>query len=265
MNTIIYCRISSNDQSLEAQEHECIKYCQEKNLHIIDIIHEIASSYKNKQSKLKQLINENNNINIVIYSIDRFSRDPVVADQLLNKMEQNKITLLSVKEQLDLNTPIGKHQFRTHVSYSRLESEMISQRVKTNIKYKRDHDMFIGQAPYGYQVVENKKVPNPIEQHVIKFIINNYNKQLTSVEFTARLYKLLDLHQKPSDSYVSIVFDDHNGEQIAENIKVMITPEMLGDILNEYEILKRNKFWNTNKIRNVFTVSFNNVKRIRIN
>lgn len=265
MNTIIYVRISSLNQSLESQEHECLKYCQEKNLHIIDIIHEIASSYKNKQSKLKQLINDNNNINIVIYSIDRFSRDLTTANQLLSKMEQNNITLLSVKEQLDLKTPVGRHNFIIGISQAQLESEMISQRVKTNIRYKRDHDMFIGQAPYGYQVVDNKKVPHPIEQHVIKFIINNYNKQLTSVEFTARLYKLLDLHQKPSDSYVSIAFDDHDGKQIAENIKVMITPEMLGDILNEYEILKRNKFWNTNKIRNIFTGSFNNVKRIRIN
>lgn len=260
MNTIIYCRISTPEQSLEAQEHACIEYCREHNLRIIDIIYEIGSAYKSKQPKLNKLIKDNNNITVVIYSIDRFSRNLVSTDRLLNIMSHKQINLVSVKEQLDLGTPIGRHNFRNHISQAQLESEIIGQRIRNNIKYKRDNGLYIGMPSYGYKVVNGKKELDTKEQAVIKFISDTINREMTTVIFTDKLYKLLNIFEKTEDYYIPVEFNNDN--EIID--KSIISAEMIADILNDYEVLKRGKFWNMGKVRNLYNSLVINITNINL-
>jgi DNA invertase Pin-like site-specific DNA recombinase len=246
-NVIIYCRISTKNQSLEAQEFTCKEYCKNNNYNIINIIHEVGSAYKNvKLSKLENIIKNNFNITLLIYSIDRFSRNVTKCNELLTLIENNNITLKSVKEDINLLTPIGRHNFRNHVSQAQFESEMISERIKNTLNYKK-----LNTPAYGYLIENNTKIIDKKEDNIYKFLIINYQQHISSKVFTERLFKLLNILEKPNESYIKVDFYN-NDEIIDSNKSIKITAEMLSDIFNEYDINNRNKLWSIYKIKKLY-------------
>ena len=73
----------------------------------------------------------------------------------------------------------------------------------------------------------------------IHFINKFLYKDTSSREFTENLYTLLNKYNKPQHFYVRVVFEEDN----IELEHLVITPRLIADILNEYEIHKRNKYW----------------------
>jgi DNA invertase Pin-like site-specific DNA recombinase len=260
-NVIIYCRISSSNQVLDAQEHSCVSYCKQNNFNVISTVNEITSAYSIKKlRKINHIINNNKNITIVIYSIDRFSRNLTDANIILDMIIKNNINVIAVKDNIDLSTPNGRHEFRVKVSLAQLESEKISERVKTNNQYKLDKGYYIGTAPYGYKIADNKKIKYNKEQMVIRFITDNLYTNKTSIEFSNNLFNLLKIYDKPSEDFIKIDFyiDDNISEET-----MYITTTIISDILNEYDILKRKKLWNNNKvlyIYNKYNISNNDLE-----
>ena len=79
-NTIIYCRISTKNQtfgySLDLQNYICTNYCNNNKFNIINNIYEIGRATNIKNLKqLIDIINNNNNINIVIQESTRLCRN----------------------------------------------------------------------------------------------------------------------------------------------------------------------------------------------
>lgn len=257
-DVIIYCRVSTKNQSLEAQEFSCKDYCQNNNYNILKIIHEVGSAYKNiKLYKLENIIKNNCNKILLIYSIDRFSRNLTKCDELLQLINKNKIILKSVKEEIDLSTPLGRHNFRNYVSQAQFESELISERIKNTLNYKK-----INTPKYGYHIKNNETIINKEEKAILTFIYNNYNKKINSYDFTNNLFKLFKILKKDKLDYV--IVDFYNGEDIIENNKpINITSGILSNILNEYDVLIRNKKWSEYKIRNIYN-NFINIDKLTL-
>lgn len=251
-NIIIYCRVSTKMQSIEAQEFSCKEYCKNNNYNIINIIHEIGSAYKNiKLPKLENIIQNNFNITLLIYSIDRFSRNLNKCNELLTLIEKNNIILKSVKEDINLLTPIGRHNFRNHVSQAQFESELISERIKNTMNYKKQNT-----PKYGYYIENNKLNINKQEYAINNFIVNNYNKYLSSKKFTEKLFNLLNILNKDKQDYVNVEFFN-NDEPIDYNKEIKISAGILSDILNEYKIYNRDKQWKEYKIREMYNNASN--------
>lgn len=241
---MIYCRVSTPNQSIEAQEFACKEYCNYNNLNIVKIIHEVGSAYKNiKLYKLEELIKNNKNKILLIYSIDRFSRNLNKCNELLELIEKNNIILKSAREEIDLTTPLGRHTFRNYVSQAQFESEMISERIKNTMNYKKNN-------------IINNKI-NEENKLIIDFIINNFQQNINSKNMTLKLYKLLKIFKKPKDYYTPIEFLSNN-KLLKKNQNINITAGVLSHILNEYELLIDNKQWDENKIYNIYN-KLNNV------
>lgn len=248
VQAVVYCRISTKEQSLESQKDSCVQYCLEHNYQIIEVITESCSARKSKcQPKLLQLLKNKTNITIVVNSVDRFSRNVTKCITMCKIMKKNHINLISVTDQIDLSTAYGQHAFRTRVSTAQLESDIISERVRRTINYKRTNGLSLTSKPsYGYKIVDRKKVINYDEQSVIHFIHKFHRKTITSSHFTSELYKLLNIFNKPEDFYVRVVFEDERHDVEIESM--YITSEIIADILNDYEILNRNKEWTKQSI-----------------
>jgi len=255
---IIYCRVSTPTQSLEAQEFACKEYCNNNNYNIIKIIHEIGSAYKNiKLYKLEDLIKNNTNKILLIYSIDRFSRNLTKCNELLELIKQNNLILKSAKEEINLTTPLGRHTFRNYVSQAQFESEIISERIKNTLNYKK-----INTPKYGYYIKNDKMIINKEEQSINKFILNTYNQSLSSIKFTNHLFHLLNLLKKDKSEYINVEFLN-NDKIIDINKPIKITSCILSNILNEYNILNRNKIWKDINIRNIYN-EFNNLNQLTV-
>ena len=262
-DVIIYCRVSTPDQEMKAQEYSCIQYCGEKGYTIKDVITETGSAYKEgRNPKLDEVLQNNSNIILLVNRIDRFSRNIVICDANLKIMKDNNIILKSVNDYIDLSSPIGRHTFRNNVSQCQLESETIGERQRSSIKYRIENGIFIGVPKFGYKLENQIKIQDKYEQSIIKFISDNLYKTKTSDSFSKDLFKVLKNTDKPKEFYVNVIFSDSNGNDTVDSY---ITTSIISDILNEYELLKRGKEWNTTKIRNLYNDILNNLDDLNIN
>lgn len=270
-NAIIYIRVSTLEQEIQAQKYSCESFCIQNNLNIKKIYIEKCSAYKNKsQPELYKLINENENTNLVIFSIDRFSRNIKIGNDFVQKLEKKKICLISVKENINLNTALGKHNFRIYINAAQYESELISERVKNSIKFKKANNLHIGQAPYGFKIENKKLVKDYKEAIVCKFIFQNLRKSISSEALSHELFKVLTAYEKDHSDFVPLLFTDEDDKYeyhtYQATTKVCISAKMLAEILNDYGIKKRNGVWSASKIlriRNTFPI--NELRNLRIN
>jgi len=262
-DVIIYCRVSTPEQDLKAQEYACAQYCMQNDYVIKDVITETGSAYKPGQTpKLDELIKNNSNFILLVNRIDRFSRNIVICDINLKIMKANNIILKSVNDYIDLSSPIGRHAFRNNISQCQLESETIGERVRSSIKYRIENGIFIGVPKFGYKLENQTKIQDKYEQSIIKFISSNLYKTKSSNSFSKDLFKVLKNTDKPKEFYVNVLFADNNGNDVMDSY---ITTTIMSDILNEYELLKRGKEWNPSKIRNLYNYILNDLGNLNIN
>jgi DNA invertase Pin-like site-specific DNA recombinase len=81
MKAIIYNRVSTTEQNPELQIKECVEFCKSKDWKVIDILQEQASAFKDesKREKFNQMIQRAEKgefKHIVVWNMDRFSRQP---------------------------------------------------------------------------------------------------------------------------------------------------------------------------------------------
>lgn len=268
-NTIIYCRVSTQGQELPAQVHACQEYCYLNGYNIIEIVTEKGSAFAANQPKLNKIVTTKKNVNLLVYSIDRFSRNVQSCDTMITHIERNNINLKCVKENINLSTALGKHNFRNVVSLAQYESELIGERVKNNIRYKRQNDLHVGQAPYGFSInKETKKLERNVEeQHVVAFVRNCLNKQEKLYVVNTKLLALMQKLNRAND-YVPIEITDEDKEfayyVYKDTDTVSMNLKVICEIFNDYLILRRGKAWNRTSLKKIVSIELKNFNSLRI-
>ncbi|MFC1968934.1 recombinase family protein [Chloroflexota bacterium] len=136
LQAVIYCRVSTDDQekegtSLQTQMDACLAYCQDKGYKVSQRFSETYSGLTLDRSKLKELreLLRTGNIDvIVIYCLDRISRDPTHGVILTQEFEKLGVALEAVTEDVD-NTELGKLISYIRGFASKLEAEKIRERT----------------------------------------------------------------------------------------------------------------------------------------
>lgn len=192
---IIYLRCSTKKQnSYNTQLINCTNFCQNNNFTVIDTIKEtISATNLNKQHKLLNIINNNSYLNLIVYDISRLSRNVVHGNEILTKCKNNNIIIHSVSNLLNTNTIYGVKNFQRELIDTQFESNLIGERIKSNIEYKKSLGYSIGRPSYGYSKDNNSAyfIPNQREQNIINLIlylkygntfdnINNLVKEITN-------------------------------------------------------------------------------------
>lgn len=158
----VYCRISSFGQStisLDMQEQVAKKVTESYKLNVVSVSKEVISGYKKVSKKLEKLLEEKD-ITIVIYSVDRFSRNLVNGVKLARDLLKCGHTIHFIRENLKIEHPRGKnwYTFIKYLEHAEHESRAISDRVKSVKSYLKDKGYFVGsKAPFGYK---KQKLPN---------------------------------------------------------------------------------------------------------
>ncbi len=217
----IYIRVSSESQddaahghiSLSVQEHECYKYCSDMHYPIEAIYGDIGSARNmNKLPYFQKMLREVKDGDIIVfYNITRFSRNTRQALNTINKLINKGVSLYSVGEKCGYDTTATKHLFRTTLVVAENESDMISDRIKANIRYRKRRGDIFGRIPYGYdsyrtaEGIRKLKLNKP-EQIVIKRIIKlhkqKFNKhQIASKLNIRKIFKRNHLHWTYSSIY----------------------------------------------------------------
>jgi site-specific DNA recombinase len=136
MKAAIYCRVSTDDQdkegtSLKTQLEACLKYCQDKGYHVAYKFTETYSGLSLERpqlTELRGLIRASELDVIVIYCLDRLSRNATHGVILRDELDKHHIILESVTEDID-KSPLGEAITYLRGTFAQIEAEKIRERT----------------------------------------------------------------------------------------------------------------------------------------
>ena len=145
MKTAIYCRVSTEEQTVENQKIKLIDYCIKNNLEY-DIFEETESSRKNrpiKQGLLLRLMNKEYD-SVIVYKLDRWARSLTELSNDTKGLIEKGIGFISISENLDFGTATGKLHFHILSAFAEFERAMISERTKAGLVRTRSQGTILG-------------------------------------------------------------------------------------------------------------------------
>lgn len=90
---------------------------------------------------------------LYVYRLDRFSRSIVDFGQLWSVLKENQVEFVSVTENFDTSTPMGRAMLHIIMVFAQLERETTAERVKDNYATRAATGAWPGgPAPYGFHI-----------------------------------------------------------------------------------------------------------------
>lgn len=257
--SIIYARISSPNQaefngqhfSIENQINICKDYCKKNKINIIDIKSEVVSGRDiNKQKILLSLLNYSN-INIICYNISRFSRNTKHALEFVDKCKDRNIIIHFVEENIKLTHFSDMHRLRLGLSQSELESNQTSHRISSNNLLLKSKGWKFGRPSFGLESCKKRGIrifkTNKTEKAIMEFILHARNG-VSCNKLNKYLNKIIPDNKIPIEYY-----DDDEITKIEHFSKSnTLNFNEIADLLNDYNIMNRNKQWNSVTIRRIY-------------
>ncbi|WP_142415467.1 recombinase family protein [Hathewaya massiliensis] len=103
------------------------------------------------QELLKDVKKKNFDI-LICYRLDRISRNVADFSSTLELLESNNVSFVSIKEQFDTSTPMGKAMVFIASVFAQLERETIAERVRDNmLELAKSGRWLGGQTPLGFE------------------------------------------------------------------------------------------------------------------
>lgn len=135
----LYLRVSTDLQinGLESQQKALESYCQLKGITNYQIYSDFAvSGAKATRPSLDRMLSDCESglvDSVIVYSFSRFARSTKHLIIALESFQQRNINFISVTENLDLSTPLGRTVFQIIAAIGELERELIRSRVKSGM------------------------------------------------------------------------------------------------------------------------------------
>ena len=185
MNAIIYVRVSTTEQaefgySLKAQEQLCREYAQRNNYNVSKVFIEKGESAKTtNRTELKNLLSYikviKNKVNaLIIYKIDRLSRDMFDSLTIRLMLKQLKIELKSVTEPFD-DSPHGIFIANFFSSMAQLNNDVRSERTKLGMAEAIKEGRWLWNAPLGYSFEYLNQKSYLVPNDKADIVINIFN------------------------------------------------------------------------------------------
>ena len=178
---VIYARYSSDnqtEQSIEGQLRVCEQYAKNNDILILKTYIDRAMTGTNdNRPDFQQMIKDSVNKewqNIIVYKLDRFSRNKYETAKYKKILKDNGVKLLSAMENIP-DTPEGIILESLLEGMAEYYSAELSQKVKRGMNETRLKGNFTGgNLIYGYKVENHKVVINEEQAEVVIFIYEQY-------------------------------------------------------------------------------------------
>jgi DNA invertase Pin-like site-specific DNA recombinase len=146
--TALYVRVSTADQKPDLQYDGLRDYAARAGLAIVGEYCDTAvSGRKEGRPKLNALMAAARNRDfdcVLVWKFDRFARS---TQHLLNALEEFKhlsVRFISVQDQIDTDSPMGRAMFTIIGAMAELESSLISERVTAGMRSARSRGKSLG-------------------------------------------------------------------------------------------------------------------------
>ncbi len=113
---------------------------------------------------------------VVVYKVDRLSRSLLDFARLMEVFERQDVSFVSVTQQFNTATSMGRLVLNVLLSFAQFEREMIAERTRDKIAAARRRGKWTGgPVPLGYQVKDKKLVVDELEAVVVREIFDLYD------------------------------------------------------------------------------------------
>ena len=158
--TALYGRVSHDEQSkygfsIGNQIERLKEYAEKNNLVIVDTyIDEGYSAGTKKRPELQRMLGELHRFELIIFTkLDRFTRNVLDANQMVNEFNRLGISIKAIDEDIDTSTADGMFDFNLKVSLAQRELAKGSERIKTVFEYKvKKGQPISGNVPVGFKI-----------------------------------------------------------------------------------------------------------------
>ena len=187
-----YVRVSTLRQSdlehgsLDAQIDEIRHYLKfretsQTKFHLEEMLREEGRSAKDTDrpqlKKLLEAVRRKAVDAVVVTKIDRLTRSVKDFYDLWAEFEEHNVQLISVRDQFDTTTPMGKAMVNMILTFAQLEREMTAERTRIKMLWHAEQGLWNGGRPPGYRLDPKQKgtlFPDPEEKKLAELIFKKY-------------------------------------------------------------------------------------------
>jgi len=246
---VIYARYSSerqNEQSIEGQLSSCQSYANENDIVVVDTYIDRAMTGKNDNRKEFQRMLKDSYKQawdyIIVYKLDRFSRNKYEMAIHKKTLRDNGVKLLSAMERIP-DTPEGIILESMLEGMAEYYSAELSQKVTRGLNENRKKGLHTGgEMIFGYKVIDKKIFIDEDQAQIVKYIYEQYASGAFVKDIINDLsQKGIYRHGKPfaentiyrmlkNEKYFGIL---RHGDEIFTNIYPKIIPDELFRIVQQ--------------------------------
>ena len=162
MRAFVYCRVSTQEQarddhySLANQEARCCDYIKHKSWRCVKVLRDVGSGKSAERESYQELLSaiRGHQVDVVVvYRLDRLSRNVVDVYNALDLFREQEVAFVSVQESFDTTTAMGRAMLGVAAVFAQLTREMIAENVKDGLLRRAQAGKYTGgphTRPYGY-------------------------------------------------------------------------------------------------------------------
>jgi site-specific DNA recombinase len=114
---------------------------------------------------------------VVVYKIDRLSRSLTDFAKLVEVFERHNVTFVSVTQQFNTTTSMGRLTLNILLSFAQFEREVIGERIRDKFAASRKKGMWMGGwPPLGYEVEDRRLMVVEREAALVRRIFDRFAK-----------------------------------------------------------------------------------------
>lgn len=142
MKAALYARTSTRDQQSIPQQIDAMRqYAAGRGWEIVEEVTEQESGANNQRSGRARILSlaRRRKIDVVcVWKLNRWGRSTVDLLLTLDELAADRVSFVSISEQLDFSTPIGRMNAGLLAVFAQFEREMIAENVRAGIAaYRR--------------------------------------------------------------------------------------------------------------------------------
>jgi len=167
----IYVRVSTKDQSVDMQLNDLERYSGERGLNVFKIYEDSGvSGTKETRPALNELMDDAKKRKfdvVLVWRFDRFARNTKHLVTALYEFRNLGIDFISYQENIDTSSPLGEAIFTIISAMSKLERDIIAERVKGGLRKAKANGKRLGRPKNEVdtdKVIEYRKQNKSIRQ-----------------------------------------------------------------------------------------------------
>lgn len=220
-----YVRVSHDEQwkfgfSIQAQIDRIKEYAKQNGYQLVEIyIDEGYTATKMNRPALLRMLDDLDKFDIVVFTrLDRFSRNVLQANKMVQLMEEYDVGIKSIDEtDIDTSTADGKFNFDLRVSLAEREAKKTGERIDSVFEFKvKNGQPISGNQPYGYviQTLDKDKtiIKDENTKHIVEDIFNYFAIHHSVRKTMLHINEKYDLN-RGYNTYLKIIGDtEYYGE-----------------------------------------------------